>query len=1186
MGRPEDSRVKIPALVHFTRLGYTYMSIKDKERNVDYDGDTNIFYSQFLSAVNRINQTELTLEDAKKIIGELKIKLDNDDLGKSFFKILQSGIDGIKLIDFSDITGTKNDYTVVTELPYENGDDNFRPDIVVLINGIPLSFIEVKRQNNREGILTERSRMERRFSNKIYRRFVGITQFTVFSNNNEYDDSDIEPIQGAFYASSSYKRMFFSKFREQREDELKADMKPIVTETEEFVLSDNNLIAIKGTPEYVSSLSEKSPTNRIITSLYTKERLLFLLKYGICYKTTTNKDGITEIEKHIMRYPQLFATLAIRDKLREGVRKGVIWHTQGSGKTALAYSNVHFLSDYFSKEEGKIAKFYFIVDRLDLAEQAKNEFEARGLKVKLIKDKEEFIADITNPGESNTSGKVTMTVINIQKFSKESVTKPSDYNVDVQRVYFLDEAHRSYNPTGSFLANLMASDRDAVQIALTGTPLIGDGYNTKDVFGNYIHKYYYNQSIADGYTLKLIREEIETTYKNQLNATLDQIVRQGSIAKKNLYAHPKFVEKMVDYIIQDFEEGRTALDSSIGAMIVCDSSEQAREVDRQLKRFSAYTHALVLHDEGTKQDRKNDQEEFKKGNIDILVVYNMLLTGFDAPRLKKQGLGILMTTETIIANTKQMIDDLKTVCANFGLGNASSEYKIITEIFLYKFLNDKFLYEVQQAEESLKDSDNVEQALNNMSEDDYEMLMMLLPPATAKLKKEHFISYLFNHKNDDKFNELFDSTLWDISNTNLDVFSVSTGSGDKIRLFDEHLSQNVTESNRRSDFCKAMIDKLVTFSFADAFSQKYDFFATIFEYLIKDYNKDFGKYAEYYTPHSIASIIARIMVPEGTQNVTVYDPAAGSGTLVLALAHEIGESNCTIYTQDISQKSNEFLRLNLILNNLVHSLGHVVHGDTLLSPQHLNRQKNGLMKFDYIVSNPPFNVDFSDNRDTLAGDIYKERFWAGVPNVPNKKKDSMAIYQMFLQHIIFSMKESGGKAAVVVPTGFLTAGTGIPKKIRERIVKERMLRGVVSMPSNIFATTGTNVSVVFLDNTKKYEQAILMDASKLGTKVKIDGKNQRTVLSPEEIEDIIHTFNNFESKDDFSVVVDYEKIEQKKCSFSAGQYFEVKIEYVELTQEEFKAKMDGYAEKLTELFAEGNALQAEIIEQLKKVKYE
>lgn len=715
MGRPEDSRVKIPALVHFTRLGYTYMSIKDKERNVDYDGDTNIFYSQFLSAVNRINQTELTLEDAKKIIGELKIKLDNDDLGKSFFKILQSGIDGIKLIDFSDITGTKNDYTVVTELPYENGDDNFRPDIVVLINGMPLSFIEVKRQNNREGILTERSRMERRFSNKIYRRFVGITQFTVFSNNNEYDDSDIEPIQGAFYASSSYKRMFFSKFREQREDELKADMKPIVTETEEFVLSDNNLIAIKGTPEYVSSLSEKSPTNRIITSLYTKERLLFLLKYGICYKTTTNKDGITEIEKHIMRYPQLFATLAIRDKLREGVRKGVIWHTQGSGKTALAYSNVHFLSDYFSKEEGKIAKFYFIVDRLDLAEQAKNEFEARGLKVKLIKDKEEFIADITNPGESNTSGKVTMTVINIQKFSKESVTKSSDYNVDVQRVYFLDEAHRSYNPTGSFLANLMASDRDAVQIALTGTPLIGDGYNTKDVFGNYIHKYYYNQSIADGYTLKLIREEIETTYKNQLNATLDQIVRQGSIAKKNLYAHPKFVEKMVDYIIQDFEEGRIALDSSIGAMIVCDSSEQAREVDRQLKRFSAYTHALVLHDEGTKQDRKNNQEEFKKGNIDILVVYNMLLTGFDAPRLKKQYLARMIKAHNLLQTLTRVNRPYKGYHYGYvvDFANIKDEFDKTNKAY-FDELQSELGDEVQNYSNIFKSKEDIEKDLNDV----------------------------------------------------------------------------------------------------------------------------------------------------------------------------------------------------------------------------------------------------------------------------------------------------------------------------------------------------------------------------------------------------------------------------------------------------------------------------------------
>lgn len=543
-----------------------------------------------------------------------------------------------------------------------------------------------------------------------------------------------------------------------------------------------------------------------------------------------------------------------------------------------------------------------------------------------------------------------------------------------------------------------------------------------------------------------------------------------------------------------------------------------------------------------------------------------------------------MISEEIMTKTKVMIDDLKTVCANYGLGNASSEYKIITEVFLYKFLNDKFLHEIRLVNDNLKESANIEQKLDAMVADDYDFLLASLPPATAKLKKEHFISYLFNNKNKEKFNELFDETLVDIANFNIDVFSVKTGSEDRIRLFDA-LSVFVTETNKRSDFCRALIDKLVAFSFEDAFSQKYDFFAAVFEYLIKDYNKDFGKYAEYYTPHSIASIIARIMVLNKVQNVNIYDPAAGSGTLVLSLAHEIGEENCTIYTQDISQKSNEFLRLNLILNNLVHSLGNVVHGDTLLEPQHLNKQKNGLMKFDYIVSNPPFNVDFSDSRDTLAGDRYSERFWAGVPNVPNKDKDKMAIYQMFLQHIIFALVEDKGKAAIVVPTGFLTAGTGIPKTIREKIVSDRILRGVISMPSNIFATTGTNVSILFLDKERKNENVILMDASRLGHKEKVDGKNQKTVLEAEEIQKIIDTFNNREQVDDFSVIVDYEQVEQKKYSFSAGQYFEVKIEYVEITPEEFAAKMDGYTNTLKELFAEGDRLQKEILEQLGKVQY-
>ena len=541
-----------------------------------------------------------------------------------------------------------------------------------------------------------------------------------------------------------------------------------------------------------------------------------------------------------------------------------------------------------------------------------------------------------------------------------------------------------------------------------------------------------------------------------------------------------------------------------------------------------------------------------------------------------------------------MIDDLKTICANFGLGGSPGEYKIITQVFLYKYLNDKFIYEAQRAEPSLIGADNIEEALNAMPDDPYEVLLMMLGGDTAKLKRTHYISYLFNHQNDDTmrnadgssypFHELFDDTLVDIANFNLDIFSVQTGGEEKIKLF-EPISQYVIESAKKPLFCRAIINKLVEFNFAEVFEQKYDFFAQIFEYLINDYNKDSGKYAEYYTPHTIATIIARIMVQGEVSNVTVYDPAAGSGTLVLALAHQIGEKNCTIYTQDISAKSNEFLRLNLILNNLVHSLGNVVHDDTLIAPRHLNAQRNGLAKFNYIVSNPPFNMDFSDNREALAGENHKERFFAGVPKIPQKKKSSMDIYLMFLQHIIYSMDDTA-KAAVVVPTGFLTAGSGIQKKIREHIVGHRMLRGVVSMPSNVFANTGTNVSVLFLDKENTDGKVVLMDASKLGTKEKVDGKNQKTVLSEGDMALIVDTFNAGQPVDDFCVAVSYEDIEQKKLSFSAGQYFEVKIEYVELTPEEFTDKMNGFAMRLNALFLGSRQLEDEIKKQLERVKYE
>ena len=543
----------------------------------------------------------------------------------------------------------------------------------------------------------------------------------------------------------------------------------------------------------------------------------------------------------------------------------------------------------------------------------------------------------------------------------------------------------------------------------------------------------------------------------------------------------------------------------------------------------------------------------------------------------------------ITIQTKQMIDNLKAVCTNYGLGNASSEYKIITEVFLYKFLNDKFLYEAKKADAALAGLTpaEVEKKLSEMSEDDYEIFLLGIDSATAKLKKEHFISYLFNRKNEEDFHTLFDTTLTDIAKFNIDIFSIRTGGQSKMSLFNG-ISQHVIEVEKKDSFCAAIIDKIADNSFESVFDQKYDFFAQIFEYLIKDYNKDFGKYAEYYTPHAIASIIARIMVPNGAQNVTVYDPAAGSGTLVLALAHEIGENNCTIFTQDISQKSNEFLRLNLILNNLVHSLPNVVHDDTLLHPYHKNKKGDALATFDYIVSNPPFNMDFSDNRDTLADEKYKKRFFAGVPNIPNQDKDNMAIYLMFLQHIIFSLGEHG-KAAVVVPTGFLTASNRSNKiayAIREHLVSNKMLRGVISMPSNIFATTGTNVSIVFIDRDNKDGSIMLMDASKLGTKVKVDGKNQRTVLSSEEINRIIDTFAAGQAVEEFCVSVSYTDIEAKKLSFSAGQYFEAKVEYTILTPHEFAEKMDGFTTRLAEAFDESHRLEALIKKQLERIQYE
>lgn len=644
MQHNENSRVKIPALIHLTRLDYEYVSLKNYQGEIHTD--TNIFTDIFRESVSRINGKALSTQDAENLITELSIKLSNDDLGRAFYHILLNGINGIRLIDFED--SSRNTYHVVTELTYRNGDDEFRPDIILLINGMPLSFIEVKKPNNKDGIIAEQNRINSRFSRKVFRRFVNITQLMVFSNNMEYDDTDIRPVEGAFYASSSYEKLFFNRFRE--EDPLIHTSIPAIDEEKaDYILKDNNLVSIKGTSEYATNLSEVSPTNRILTSLFSHERFLMLLKYGFAYVERTDKNGIKNLQKHVMRYPQFFATLAIEKKLNEGAKNGIIWHTQGSGKTALAFHNVRYLRDYYQKQ-GKIAKFYFIVDRIDLLTQASEEFTARRLHVEKVNSKEAFINNIRTIGTANNSGEDTITVVNIQKFSTESVARKADYDVNVQRIYFLDEAHRSYNPKGSFLANLMASDRDAVMIALTGTPLIGDGYNSKDVFGDYIHKYYYNRSIADGYTLKLIREGIKTEYRTKLQSVLDELeTEKGSFKKRDVYAHPKYVVALVEYIVEDFKHSRVALnDSSIGAMIVCDSSDQARMVEEELTNYNEFSHVLILHDVDDKETRRGYQEDFKKGKIDILVVYNMLLTGFDAPRLKKQYLGRVIKNHNLL----------------------------------------------------------------------------------------------------------------------------------------------------------------------------------------------------------------------------------------------------------------------------------------------------------------------------------------------------------------------------------------------------------------------------------------------------------------------------------------------------------------------------------------------------------
>lgn len=541
---------------------------------------------------------------------------------------------------------------------------------------------------------------------------------------------------------------------------------------------------------------------------------------------------------------------------------------------------------------------------------------------------------------------------------------------------------------------------------------------------------------------------------------------------------------------------------------------------------------------------------------------------------------------TIKEKTIQLIDELKATCAAYGMGNDGNEYKIITQVFLYKFLNDKFGYELKNAKSEIateiKNADKWESAYAALSDDKRKLLQCSLSPDVPILEPYHLISHLWNQQSKGDFDTIFDNTMTDIAEKNAAIFSTQTTDNTKIPLF-ETLTHFVTDTAHRAAFARALVDKLVNFSFEEAFQEHYDFFASIFEYLIKDYNTaGGGKYAEYYTPHAIATIMARLLVGDNADlhSQECYDPSAGTGTLLMALSHQIGEERCTIFSQDISQRSNKMLKLNLLLNGLVSSLDYAIQGDTLVSPYHKSDDGQSLRQFDFVVSNPPFKMDFSATQETLAAQ--PARFWAGVPNVPAKKKEKMAIYTCFIQHVLNSLKKTG-KGAIVIPTGFITAKSGIEKRILTKIVDEHWVYGCVSMPSNVFATTGTNVSVLFFDKSATADKVILIDASKLGEEYK-EGNNQKKRLRDSEVEKIVSTFRECEAVDDFSVAVTYDEIKEKGYSLSAGQYFDIKIDYVDITEEEFTARMDSFRQTLTEQFAESHRLETEIMTQLNALR--
>lgn len=771
------SRVQIPGILHLMKLGYNFIPKKEVEKKRDHKNNIlkSVLKDQFLKLNPNAQEKDFDAE-----YDDITTELTNPDLGREFFNRIQNkGNSKFKFIDWDNWDANK--LQVSYEVPCKNGDDEFRPDVTIFVNGMPLAYIEFKRpnaiRNGQTGMRSEFFRMNSRFQNDAFRVFHNITQIIAFTDNQEYSEDFGMHTTGSYYCTTSYNKAFFNSMHEERPEELKSAVGSISQKQIDDVLKDTNKVSIKYTDEFETNCKPDTPANSFLTSLFSKDRFKFFLRFGLAYDRVRDDKGTLIFQKQIMRYPQYFATRAIADAINKGIKKGVIWHTQGSGKTALAFYNIEYLK-YVLQKKNVIPQFYFIVDRLDLADQAEAAFSNRYLKVKKINSKKELNHPFTED----------VAVVNIQKINSDTnLTDTSGYeSLNKQNIYFIDEAHRSYNAKGSYLPNLYNADKNSIKIALTGTPLINIDQHgkkekrktTREIFGDYLNKYYYDQSIQDGFTLRLMRETVTTEYRQKFKniiGDLNEEVRKGQLKKEDIFAHPNYCSPLLDYILNDFKQSKEIYgDNTIGGMIVADSAKQARELyklfkEKQVAKKTEFTVSLILSNKDDKETRKNEVDTFKDGKTDFLIVYNMLLTGFNAPRLKKLYLCRVIKAHNLLQALTRVnrpyhnfrvgyIVDFANITKEFDKTNRAyfeelnREYKDSGEDF--KNIYGSLFVPIENIEKSLKnaesilveyDTNNLENFTKQINDVPNKNDLINLSKTLQELKEDYNVAHLLSY---------------------------------------------------------------------------------------------------------------------------------------------------------------------------------------------------------------------------------------------------------------------------------------------------------------------------------------------------------------------------------------------------------------------------------------------------------